>query len=100
MAGRYLRRSKGISCESRLRMNDRPIAAPRQGRLRECPDTDQMDRRSFPSGLRLFPGAYPRAGNPAARKAECASAIECLPKWKIEAASTALACPRVTPATR
>ena len=37
---------------------------------------------------------------PAAAIAALASAIECWPKWKIDAASTAEACPSVTPSTR
>src|SRR5690606_8421745 len=41
-----------------------------------------------------------RAGKPAARKAAGASAMVCVPKWKIDAANTALACPSVTPSTR
>ena len=42
----------------------------------------------------------PRAGKPAARSALCASAMVCWPKWKMLAASTALAWPSRTPATR
>lgn len=66
---------------------------------RSC-QTARFGKIPYNSWLMTHLGTQDRAGSPAARRAACASAIECVPKWKIEAASTALAWPWVTPSTR
>ncbi len=94
------RRAKGA--DKRHYQDINAILVP-YARVRACDGAVVVNGGSLEAAIVSGPdrrGDQPRAGNPAARRAACASATECLPKWKIEAASTALACPSTTPATR